>query len=221
MASWAARSVNPAPSTVAFPAGSGHATPSHPVLARVLHRHAGLPRTTQPRQRRYPRLRTVVAGQSAVQLRQQFLPPGQERQPQHRTSGPGIIRPLNQLLQLGRDPGAQPLDQASQIAELRRAHLAAGLVPGTLVPARPVRGSPSRRASRRGCSCATTRSARCRIDRPGGTPDGTARRHPPETAISRANAGHPPATPADAEQLFTQLKCPVNPLEPGPATPRR
>ncbi len=49
------------------------------VTVRVLQRHAGLPRASQATQGHCPRLRTVTAGQPDVQLREQVLPPGQDR----------------------------------------------------------------------------------------------------------------------------------------------
>ena len=117
----------------------GGQLPGHRDLAqlpvRVLHRHAGLARAAQPAQRHQPRPGIVTSGQPGLQLGQQRLPPGQEhrprRQPQHparrhRAGLPVIL--LRLLVQLVLDPGAQTLDQALQVAELRWAHCSGHLI---------------------------------------------------------------------------------------------
>jgi hypothetical protein len=117
--------------------------PGHPDLAQVtvgvFQRHAALARPAQPGQRHHPRPGAVLPGQPDIQLGQQLLPPGQEHRPRcqpqrparrHLTSRQRIpLIALGQLVQLALDPGAQPLDQALQVAELCRAHLAGHLIP--------------------------------------------------------------------------------------------
>ena len=145
--SWAASSPNPAASTAGSSAGE---LPAHPDLGqmpvRVLHRHAGLARAAQPAQRHHPRPGAVIPGQPGIQLRQQLLPPGQEHRPRRQPQRPARRHrpacrciPLSQLVQLALDPGAQPLDQALQIAELRRAHLAGHLIPERRHQRQPLR----------------------------------------------------------------------------------
>ena len=102
---------------------------------RVLQRHAGLPRAARAAQRHHPRPGAAVPGQQGIQLGQQLLSSGQEhrprRQPQHPAhryrTGWLLIQP-GQLVQLALDSSAQPLDQALQISELRRTHLAGHLI---------------------------------------------------------------------------------------------
>jgi len=85
-------------------------------------------------------------GRVLITSRNQIWPPGQEhrarRQPQHPArrplTGRPRIRPV-QLVQRALDPGAQPLDQPLQIAELRRTHLAGHLSPERQHQRRPGR----------------------------------------------------------------------------------
>ena len=63
----------------------GGELPGHPDLAqvpvRVLHRQAGLARTSQPGQGHHPRPGTLAAREPGIQVSEQLLPPGQECRP--------------------------------------------------------------------------------------------------------------------------------------------
>ena len=170
----------------------GGQLPAHPhpgqLPVRVLQRHAGLARTAQPAQRHHPRPGAVLAGQPGLQPGQQLLPPGQEhrprRQPQRpaRRHRPGPLLALRQLVQRALDPGAQPLDQALQVAELRRAHRPGHLIaepehqrrPGRILQIRQahvgIAGAQQRHP--RMPHCPARRNSSCVIDRPSGLPRG-------------------------------------------------
>ena len=94
-------------------------------------------------QRHHPRPLILTAGQPAIQRRQQLLPPGQQRQPrrqpQHQAPARAPSGRWPRLASSAADPGAQPLDQAPQVAELGRADLA-----GDLGPERPHQRRPLR-----------------------------------------------------------------------------
>ena len=146
--SWAASSPNPAASTAGSSAGE---LPGHPdlgqVTVRVLQRHAGLARarparTTPPpaARRHHRRPAGHPAPPAAPPARPGTRGRGASRSARpagHRTA-PGRSR--CQLVQLGLDPGAQPLDQALQVAELRRPHLAGDLLPERQHQRQPLAG---------------------------------------------------------------------------------